>query len=159
MRLAARLIPFATACLLGVAAQSEGLLDGHVFEGMIGPSEAPDLEDRLHFSDGHFWSDICARCGFLPGPYEAEETAAGIEFSGTLRSDSRGEFRYEGVVSNSGDIEVEIRWQRRRWYWTASRDIVFLGQVSERLQAEGLTAIGRRMEAFDPDSNPACARF
>ena len=159
MQVAARLIHLAAACLVAVAARSEGMLDGLVFEGMIGPAEAPDLEDRLYFSDGHFWSDICTRCGFVPGPYEAEETSAGIEFSGALQSDTRGEFRYEGVVRPSGDIEVDIRWQRKRWYWTASRDIVFVGHMDAQLQAEGLPAIERRMATFDPDSNPACARF
>ena len=159
MRLAARLISVATACLLAAAAQSEGLLDGLVFEGTIGPAEAPDLEDRLHFSDGHFWSDICTRCGFLPGSYVAEETPAGIEFRGILQSDSRGEFRYEGIVRSSGEIEVDIRWQRKRWYWTASRDIVFEGEIAEELQAETLPVIASRIATFDPDSNPACARF
>jgi len=36
-----------------------GPLDGRVFKGIIGPIEAPDLADSLHFEGGYFWSDIC----------------------------------------------------------------------------------------------------
>lgn len=159
MQLAARILLVWMGCLGALGAQAGGLLDGLVFEGTIGPAEAPDLEDRLHFSDGHFWSDICTRCGFVPGTYQSERTAAGIEFHGILESDSRGQFRYSGVVDQSGGIEVDIRWERKRWYWTASRDIMFIGRMAAGREAAELPEILRRMGAFDPESNPACARF
>lgn len=49
--------------------KAQGLLDGKAYLGMIGPTENPDLPDGLYFDDGHFWSDICTRCGFIPGAY------------------------------------------------------------------------------------------
>ena len=100
-------------------ARASGLLDGRVFDGMIGPAENPDLQDSLHFDGGFFWSDICTRCGFLPGPYLAQSTAEGISFSGTLESESRGQFQYEGLVRDDGKIEVLIKWEKKRWYWTS----------------------------------------
>ncbi|WP_340151739.1 hypothetical protein [uncultured Sneathiella sp.] len=125
---------------------------------MIGPSENPDLSDSLYFDDGHFWSDICIRCGFLPGEYAAEETVEGIAFAGTLKSETRGRFDYDGLVREDGSIRITIQWQRRRWYWTSSREIAFIGQLNRPLEAE-LETIYDRMEQFDPDQNPTCARF
>lgn len=80
--------------LVAVTATSSSaeLLDGRVFAGKIGPAENPDLDDSLFFDNGYFWSDICTRCGFVPGAYSATETPEGIVFNGVLESDSRGEF-------------------------------------------------------------------
>ncbi|MEW9921254.1 hypothetical protein AB2B41_16705 [Marimonas sp. MJW-29] len=142
------------ACL----AQAEGVLDGRVFMGMIGPEENPDLEDSLHFSDGHFWSDICTRCGFVPGRYVSEGTDDGVRLSGVLESDDRGHFKYDGLVRDNGAITVSIRWERKRWYWTSSRDITFRG--SQTPSADPSLAEARsEMQGFDPTENPLCARF
>lgn len=111
-----------------VESSADSALDGRSFAGMIGPAENPDLADSLFFSDGHFWSDICTRCGFLPGRYNTEKTESGIRFTGTLQSDSRGRFDYDGLVADDGSIRVSITWERSRWYWTARREIVFVGQ-------------------------------
>jgi hypothetical protein len=111
--------------------------------GMIGPVEAPDLADSLHFEDGYFWSDICTRCGFLPGAYRSETTDEGIIFLGVLESDSRGLFEYEGLVCEGVVIEVLIRLERKRWYWTSSREIAFQGAA---------------MEEFDPQCSTKSAR-
>ena len=140
-----------------VAAQ--GLLDGQSFSGVIGPSDNPDLDDTLHFADGHFWSGICTRCGFMPGPYKAERTAKGIEFSGILRSEDRGKFTYQGIVKETGEIQVDIAWERQRWYWTARREIVFRGTVQAANRAVRVSEIRERIEMLDPDADPACARF
>lgn len=140
-------------------ALAAGLLDGRAFEGMIGPAEAPDLEDRLYFDDGHFWSDACTRCGFVPGKYEARSTDDGVAFSGVLESESRGRFEYRGTVTPDGEIEVAINWEKKRWYWTSRREIAFVGtpiDASGEFQLEGVL---KRMNRHDPEENPACSRF
>jgi len=151
----------AVACILltGAPGWAGGLLDGRVFSGMIGPAEDPDLPDKLHFKNGHFWSDICTECGFLPGRYEAEQTAAGIAFTGTLESDTRGRFAYSGLVQPGGTIRVDIHWERHRWYWTTSRRIVFVGSPVTVTQPETLSKVRQRIDTLNPDTNPRCARF
>lgn len=134
------------------------LLDGRVFAGMIGPAGSPDLQDRLEFSEGHFWSDICTRCGFLPGEYLAERVEDGIEFTGVLESDSRGRFTYNGIVHDDGDIEVSILWQRKRWYWTSTREIAFRGSETQEIQPS-LSKIRSEMQSQAPENEPLCARF
>lgn len=136
-----------------------GLLDGKTFSGMIGPAENPDLPDNLYFDDGHFWSKICARCGFVPGVYQAEETAEGIRFTGTLESESRGRFDYVGVLKDDGSVVVSVVWERHRWYWTSTREIVFVGALSEPVQTVSLSKTRQDMQTIDPDGNPLCARF
>ena len=139
-----------------VAAQS---LDGRIFNGMIGPRTNPDLEDSLHFSDGHFWSDICTRCGFRPGMYITEPTSEGMRFHGVLESESRGRFTYDGVVLADGSIDVSINWERKRWYWTTKREIAFQGHEHQDRTSMTLPEILEKMSALDPDGNPMCARF
>ena len=139
-------------------AQAGDALDSRIFTGVIGPSENPDLKDSLHFSDGHFWSDICTRCGFVPGPYASERTKDGTRFTGVLESESRGQFEYNGLVRDDGTIQVSIRWVRKRWYWTSSREIVFQGS-EDRGGAPSLTQIRSEMQGFDTTRNPLCARF
>ena len=73
-------------------ANADDLLDGRFFTGLIGPAENPDLHNRLMFNDGHFWSDICTRCGFLPGPDAAEETSDVIQVTGVLQIAGSGTF-------------------------------------------------------------------
>lgn len=156
-------VHFAAAILIYFAAtasvDAEGILDDNSFSGLIGPVENPDLEDSLYFDDGHFWSDICTRCGFVPGPYDAEATADGVRFTGTLESSSRGRFDYDGLVGNDGSIRVSITWERRRWYWTSRREIVFVGQRKTGTEALALSEMNREMQMMDPDGNPMCARF
>ena len=135
-----------------------GVLDGRIFSGTIGPSENPDLDDSLHFSEGYFWSDICTRCGFVPGPYSSERTEDGVRFSGVLESDSRGLFEYNGLVRDDGTIKVAIRWERRRWYWTSSREIAFQGNETRNAKPS-LNDIRTEMQNFDPTENPLCTRF
>jgi len=138
---------------------AQGLLDGKAYLGMIGPTENPDLPDGLYFADGHFWSDICTRCGFVPGAYQAQETGNGITFSGTLESENRGQFKYEGAVKEDGSVVVSIVWERRRWYWTSTREIMFLGNLVEPEQTVSLSDIRQTMQTYDPESNALCARF
>lgn len=145
------------ACL--VPALADGSLDGRVFTGLIGPAENPDLADSLYFSDGHFWSDICTRCGFVPGLYSAHEVDGGIRFTGVLESDSRGRFEYDGFVDEAGQIEVVIRWERKRWYWTSRRDIAFRGADASTGSPATLTQILLKMDGMNPEENALCARF
>lgn len=140
-------------------ALAEGLLDGRVFTGMIGPVENPDLEDSLYFRDGYFWSEICTRCGFLPGTYTAEKTEGGIAFNGTLESDSRGHFEYAGFVRDNGEIEASILWQRKRWYWTARREIAFQGTEGEGRGPLNPEEIRMEMDGLDPETDPSCTRL
>lgn len=142
-----------------VQADTDGVLDGRAYSGMIGPVENPDLEDRLYFEDGHFWSDICTRCGFEPGLYETEEIAKGVRFTGTLESDSRGQFDYDGLVREDGAIHVSITWERRRWYWTATREIAFVGEAQAGGEPASLEELGRMLQSIDPNGNPMCTRF
>ena len=141
------------------AAFADALLDGRVFTGTIGPQENPDLSDSLHFSDGHFWSEACTRCGFLPGEYDAERTQKGIRFHGVLESDGRGRFEYEGLARDDGTIDVSIHWERRRWYWTSSREIAFHGVEARETEPLALDQVRANMGAVDPETNPQCARF
>ena len=143
----------------GGGAFAGGLLDGRAFKGVIGPAEAPDLADSLHFEEGHFWSDICTRCGFLPGVYRSEKTDEGVVFSGVLESDSRGRFEYDGLVGEDGAIDVTIRWEKRRWYWTSSREIAFQGAAVEASESQTLHQIRQKLDGMDPAANPLCARF
>lgn len=140
-------------------AKAEGALDGRSFSGMIGPTDNTDLADSLFFDDGHFWSDICTRCGFAPGVYDTEETADGVRFTGTLESESRGRFDYDGLVANDGSIRVSITWERRRWYWTSRREIAFRGESLPGTEAGSLAGIRREMKLMDPNGNPMCDRF
>lgn len=139
-------------------ALAEGLLDGRVFEGLIGPVENPDLPDNLQFRDGYFWSDICTRCGFEPGPYVADVTAEGVAFRGVLQSDSRGRFTYEGLAREDGSLRVSILWEKQRWYWTARREIAFEGRDAGATPLS-LEAIRVKMGGMDPGNTPLCARF
>jgi hypothetical protein len=153
-----------TAALLAtlawtIEAEAEGILDGRSFTGMIGPVENPDLEDSLFFDDGHFWSDICTRCGFVPGRYNTEQIVDGVRFKGTLKSDSRGRFDYDGLVREDGSIRVSITWERRRWYWTSRREIVFVGERTSGLETTSLSDMRQEMQLIDPDDNPMCGRF
>ena len=140
-------------------ANAEGVLDGRSFSGMIGPIENPDMEDSLFFNDGQFWSDICTRCGFVPEPYHTEETAEGVRFTGMLESESRGRFDYDGLVKGDGSIRVSITWERRRWYWTSRREIVFIGESASAFETASPADILQDMQLMDPDGNPLCARF
>jgi hypothetical protein len=140
-------------------AEAEAVLDGHSFSGMIGPVENPDLADTLYFDDGHFWSGICTRCGFVPGVYEAEETPDGLRFKGTLESDSRGRFDYEGLVRNDGTIRASITWERRRWYWTSQRELTFIGKSASETNTVSLSDMRQALQSIDPNANPRCARF
>lgn len=149
------LLPFVWA----TDAKAQGMLDGRAFSGMIGPAENPDLSDSLYFDDGYFWSDICTSCGFVPGAYLAQETQDGITFSGTLESESRGQFEYEGTVNEDGSIVVSVVWERRRWYWTSKREIMFLGELVVPEQTVSLSRTRQKMQTLDPDGDPQCARF
>ena len=147
-------------CLvLPAVALADGLLDGRIFVGLIGPAGSPDLADELRFDDGHFWSGICTECGFVPGLYEARRTEGGIAFTGELESDSRGHFRYDGFVADDGDIRVDITWERKRWYWTNRRALVFQGAAAPDAEFASLSHILARMNGLDIDGNPRCARF
>lgn len=140
-------------------AGDRGLLDGLAVSGMIGPAPDPDLADTLYFDEGHFWSEICTACGFVPGRYEAQATEQGIAFSGTLESDSRGQFDYVGLLAEDGTLIVEIRWQKRRWYWTVERELIFEGTVNSETPGMTVSDVLDRLKRLDPDANPACARF
>lgn len=136
-----------------------GLLDGKVFEGMIGPSENPDLPDKLYFSNGYFWSEICTECGFQPGVYVTRETGEGLRFSGTLRSEERGIFEYDGLVDGQGNIQVKIEWSRKRWYWTARREIAFAGKRVDENEPLSVEEVRELIAQNRPDENPQCSRF
>lgn len=138
---------------------AQGLLDGRVFTGKIGPVENPDLDDTLNFQDGFFWSDICTRCGFLPGAYTSEVTSQGVRFQGVLFSESRGKFDYDGMVYDDGRIEVVIRWERKRWYWTSRREISFQGFEAEAVSPLTLDEARMKTDAMATDRDPLCARF
>ncbi|MFT6559730.1 hypothetical protein [Sneathiella sp.] len=143
----------------GQSLKADALLDGKVFIGKIGPEEAPDLPDSLHFKGGYFWSDICTRCGFQPGVYSSERMENGIAFTGILESESRGQFKYKGLVRANGTIEVAIEWERRRWYWTSRREIAFRGVASLSSKTVSLEEIRKDMDRVSTDTNPLCTRF
>jgi hypothetical protein len=64
-----------------------------------------------------------------------------------------------GVSKDDGSVVVSVVWERRRWYWTSTREIVFVGALSEPVQTVSLSKTRQDMETIDPDGNPLCARF
>jgi len=133
-----------------------GPLDGMVFAGRIGPAGDPDLTDYLYFDDGRFWSGECVRCGFEPGVYWTRYTGDGIAFRGVLKSADRGWFTYEGLIQGS-EIDVSIRWQQERWYWTIDRELRFVGERT-RETSDGMSLEEARTLAGDqprPDRCPS----
>lgn len=145
--------------LSAIPGQCTGLLDGQIFRGKIGPAGNPDLPDTLHFNGGQFWSNICTECGFRPGAYSAHPSSEGTMFSGVLESPERGQFSYEGVITADGQINVRILWQRKRWYWTAQREILFIGHRIDQLETATAETINNRIMKHDPQSNPRCQNF
>lgn len=63
------------------------------------------------------------------------------------------------LVRRDGSIEVFIQWERRRWYWTNRRNIVFRGEAVNSEELVSLEGIRLSMAEFDPSANPLCARF
>lgn len=130
--------PFAIILLIGLfalpisAARAEadkggGVLDGKVFVGTMGQSSAARLEDKLRFNNGMFWSEICIRCGFQPGKYWTRTSEGETHFRGEMTS-SRGTFVYSGKIIN-GKAIVDVFWEKKRWYWTSSRNLSFDGSL------------------------------
>ena len=105
--------------------QDSGVLDGKVFAGTMGQASVFSGDDKVYFSDGKFWSDICIRCGYKPGNYWTRSTPEGIQFQGEVNNGS-GTFIYSGQIKN-GRATVEINWSKKRWYWTSSRKLTFDG--------------------------------
>ncbi len=115
------------------APDASTLLDGRVFVGKIGAKGAPDIADELHFRDGQFWSERCIQCGFQPGPYKARKVGETIHVRGQL-SGHGGTFDYEGTIV--GDVaQMNIKWIKKRWYWTIERDMEFSGALQPGVQA------------------------
>lgn len=103
-----------------------GILDGMIFSGKIGQSNQTGFDDKLSFSDGRFWSEICVQCGFKPGKYWTRSVDGGVHFIGEMQGDY-GTFSYEGLVVD-GQARVSVVWQKSRWYWTSSRALSFEGK-------------------------------
>ena len=109
--------------------QAHGPLDGLIFEGKIGPKGHIDREDKLHFEDGKFWSEICVKCGFEPGDYWVRYEGDVLIFQGKLVGE-RGTFTYLGRIID-GVAEVSIDWRKERWYWTIEKEMAFSGRLTE----------------------------
>lgn len=140
-------------------AYAEAILDGKIFSGMLGPKGNPQQPDSIYFDKGYFWSDICSRCGFEPGLYSVKMTEEGVAFSGILESKSRGQFTYDGLVRQDGSMAATIEWERRRWYWTSQRTIVFQGSAADPADAISLDEVQLQLQNIDTSTNPLCARF
>lgn len=109
----------------GAQTVASGALDGMVFEGRLGPLGAPDRPDELHFQDGRFWSSSCVRCGFSPGAYFVRHVGDAVHFRGEIAGHG-GRFHYEGIVAG-GRVRADVRWIKKRWYWTIDREFEFVG--------------------------------
>ncbi|NDW52799.1 hypothetical protein [Aliiroseovarius sp. PrR006] len=105
-----------------------GKLDGMIFSGKISQSGQSGFDDKLSFSDGRFWSEICVRCGFKPGKYWTRSVDGGTHFIGEMHGDY-GTFKYEGLIVQ-GEANVSVIWQKSRWYWTSSRALSFEGRLA-----------------------------
>lgn len=131
-----------------------GPLDGLSFVGKLKSADGSiELDDTLHFSEGHFWSAGCIRCSFMPGAYWSRTAGSSTEFHGVLESPERGSFTYRGRVQD-GRVEVKIYWLRERWYWTVDRDYVFEGRVEEN-DGSAISLSGARQRASQ-DASPTC---
>ncbi|WP_166264626.1 hypothetical protein [Marinobacter caseinilyticus] len=134
-------------------------LDGRVFSGQFGDEGKPaDRGDTLYFSDGMFWSENCIPCGFPPAPYWVRETREGIHFFGTLQSDERGTFTYQGFFDGEA-LAVDIHWTRVRWYRTVHRNFWFRGQAIRSVDAgEPQAATAQAVSsALEPQDGVDCS--
>ena len=115
---------------------AHGPLDGMIFRGTLGPADSFEdgRSDTLYFHNGHFWSEQCVPCGFMPGRYWVHRTADAVHFRGELTSPVSGSFDYTGTVRD-GRISVQIDWHKERWYWTIDREFRFEGILHDEAEA------------------------
>lgn len=122
-----------------------GILDGMVFSGKISQSGQKGFDDKLSFSDGRFWSEICVQCGFKPGKYWTRSVDGNVHFIGEMEGDY-GTFNYEGLIVDD-EIQVRVVWKKSRWYWTSSRTLSFQGNAMP--QSKPLSAMEVEQFAID----------
>jgi hypothetical protein len=107
--------------------RESGVLDGKVFFGKIGKTGQSKFDDKLSFADGRMWSEICIRCGYLPGKYWTRIEDGNTAFRSEIISEM-GVFVYQGRVVD-GQVKAEVTWSKERWYWTSSQSLAFKGST------------------------------
>jgi hypothetical protein len=106
-----------------------GVLDGIILSGTMGQTKVFGDDDKLHFSNGKFWSEICLKCGYRPGSYWTRKTPEGTLFRGEMTNEL-GTFVFSGLIKN-GKATAELNWSKERWYWTSNNKLSFSGVVDK----------------------------
>lgn len=132
-----------------------GLLDGMTFVGKIGPEDDQDLDDKLHFAAGQFWSTNCVACGYRPGPYRSHRVGDVVRFHGALQSADGGRFEYDGHVVGA-QVDVRINWTQQRWYGDIERRLAFAGALSPAAPVPSVPALSA---AGSSDASATCRRL
>ena len=97
--------------------REEGILDGMVFIGHVGPKGgAADDVDEIYFQNGQFHSTSCNKYGFGSAPYVVSEDDNGIIFKAVTHSTKHGQIVWEGRVIGE-EMEATSIWTKKRWYW------------------------------------------
>ena len=108
-------------------------LDGMVFETSDRIVETGEvLEDRLHFRDGRFQSEMCQDyCDFGWAEYRTWTDADGvIHFTTTTKCpDAPHTVVWIGRVDGD-EIDFEGTWTTRRWYWTRTLNAEGAGRTA-----------------------------
>ena len=136
------------------ASAASGPLDGMVFEGRIGTLPDPDVDDRLYFEAGKFWSQACIRCGYRPGDYWVRRVGDTIQFTGELVGEG-GKFVYRGEIRD-GSADVRINWTKRRWYWSIDRDLAFRGALRPGAEPDATAAARLAAGVIAAGRPPGC---
>ena len=95
----------------------EGILDGMVFIGHVGPKGGvADDVDEIYFQNGQFNSRSCIKYGFESAPYVVSQDGNVISFKAVTHSTKHGQIVWEGTVTGE-EMEATSIWTKKRWYW------------------------------------------
>ncbi|NNK95669.1 MAG: hypothetical protein HKP41_15065 [Desulfobacterales bacterium] len=108
---------FAENVVPGPQSSKEGILDGMVFVGHVGPKGgAANDVDEVYFQNGQFHSKSCNKYGFGSAPYSVSQDDNGIIFKAVTHSTKHGQIVWEGKVMGE-EMEATSIWTKKRWYW------------------------------------------
>ena len=106
-----------TATFASSQSDTDGILDGMVFIGHVGPKgKEANGEDEVVFQNGRFLSASCSKYGFGSAPYTAYKDGETIIFTTVTQSLKHGQIDWKGRITGD-EIEASYRWTKERWYW------------------------------------------
>ena len=117
----------------GPQSSKEGILDGMVFIGHVGPKGgAANDVDEVYFKNGQFHSKSCNKYGFGSAPYSVSQDGNSIIFRAVTRSVKHGQIDWQGKVVDEV-LEITFLWTKERWYWFDANEE---GWVKARLKKD-----------------------